>query len=75
MPSPERLGGRDIDDQLEFGWQDQWGVLRGLSPSPVRCDVLQAFLPQPSRHEAGDVEDRLQLLIGEGERVMARASI
>jgi hypothetical protein len=34
----------------------------------LRCDVLEKFPPEPSRHEAGDVEDRLQLLIGEGER-------
>ena len=34
----------------------------------LRCHVLEKFPPEPSRHEAGDVEDRLQLLIGEAER-------
>ena len=34
----------------------------------LRCDVLEKFPPKPSRHEAGDIEDRLQLLVGEGER-------
>ena len=34
----------------------------------LRCDVLEQFPPEPSRHEAGDIEDGLQLLIGEGER-------
>ena len=50
-----------------------------LSPSVLRVfcprhdgqlgrDVLEKFPPQLSRHEAGDVEDRLQLLISEGGR-------
>ena len=34
----------------------------------LRCDVLEKFPPEPSRHEAGDVEDRLQLLVGERAR-------
>ena len=34
----------------------------------LRCDVLEKFPPKPSRHEAGDVEDRLQLLVGERAR-------
>ena len=42
-------------------------VLRVFCPrhdGQLRCDVLEKFPPEPSRHEAGDVEDRLQLLIG-----------
>ena len=34
----------------------------------LRCHVLEKFPPEPSRYEARDVEDRLQLLVGEGER-------
>ena len=34
----------------------------------LRCDVLEKFPSEPSRHEAGDVEDRLQLLVGERAR-------
>ena len=34
----------------------------------LHCDVLEKIPAESSRDEAGDIEDRLQLLIGEGER-------
>ena len=43
------------------------------SPMPrrdgqLRCDVLEKFPAEPSRHEAGIVEHDLQLVFGEGGR-------